>query len=69
MLELAQEPFEEAQVALFVVEDADHDVLGDEVEVVAELDDAVVVLDRALLSCDHAFDDVHDVGLAMGGCR
>ena len=31
-----------------------------------DLDDRVVVLDRAGLGLDHALDDVHDVGLVLG---
>src|SRR5215211_4935500 len=57
-LELAQEALEQAPVALLVVEDLDHHVLGHQVLVVAELDDPVVVLDGAGLGLDHALDHV-----------
>src|SRR5215207_2877722 len=63
---LAQVALEQPPVALLVVQDRDHHVLRHEVESVGELDDAVVVLDRAGLGLDHALDHVHDVGLVLG---
>ena len=65
-LVLAQVALEQAAVALLVVEDRDHHVLGHEVDPVGRLDDRVVVLDRAGLGLDHALDHVHDVGLVLG---
>src|SRR5919204_3142452 len=62
-LVLAQEPLEQAAVALLVVEDLDHHVLGHQVLALAELDDPVVVLYGAGLGLDHALDHVHDVRL------
>jgi hypothetical protein len=53
-------------VALLVVEDGDHHVVGHGVDGVGDLDDLVVVLDRAVLGLDHAADHVHDVGLVLG---
>jgi hypothetical protein len=53
-------------VALLVAQDRDHHVLRHVVEPVGELDDPVVVLDRARLGLDHALDHVHDVGLVRG---
>src|SRR3954466_7667888 len=65
-LVLPEEALEQAPVALLVVEDRDDHVLGHEILAVAELDDPVVVLDRAGLGLDHALDHVHDVGLVLG---
>jgi hypothetical protein len=53
-------------VALLVAQDVDDHVLRDRVPALGELDDRVVVLDRAGLGLDHALDDVHDVGLRLG---
>src|SRR5215207_8882763 len=53
-LVLAQEALEEPAVALLVAEDRDHHVVGHGIDLVRELDDAVVVLDRAGLGLDHA---------------
>src|ERR1044072_9117732 len=53
-------------MGLLVVEDRDRHVLRDPVAAVGDLDDAVVVLDRAGLRLDHAADHVHDVGLVRG---
>src|SRR5215217_2193395 len=64
-LVFAQVALEQAPVALLVVEDRDHHVLRHEVEAVGELDDAVVVLDRAGLGLDHALDHVDDVRLVL----
>src|SRR5438093_1408350 len=65
-LVLAQEAFEQAPVALLVVEDLDRHVLRHPVDAVRRLDDPGVVLDRAGFGLDHALDHVHDVGLALG---
>ena len=62
-LVLAEEALEQALVALLVVEDRDHHVLGDRVDPVGLLDDPAVVLDRARLGLDHALDHVDDVDL------
>ena len=65
-LVLAQEALEQAPVALLVVEDLGDHVLGDGVDTLARLDDAVVVVDRPGLGLDHAADHVDDVGLVLG---
>ncbi len=68
-LVLAQEALEEAQVALLVVEDGDHHVVRHRIDLVGDLDDPAVVLDRAPLGLDHALDHVHDVDLLRGGLK
>ena len=68
-LVLAQEALEQAPVALLVAQDRDDHVLCDRVAAFAELDDLVVVLDRAGLRLDHSLDHVDDVGLLVGGWR
>src|SRR5690606_9486626 len=68
-LQLAQESLEETQMRFLVAEDLDHHVLRHVVQVLAELDDAAVVIDRALLRLDHSLDHVHDVGLHIGGLQ
>jgi hypothetical protein len=55
-LVLPQEALEQAAVALFVVEDVDHHVVGDGIDLVGDLDNAGVVLDRSGLGGDHAAD-------------
>src|SRR4051794_10031279 len=64
-LALAQEALEQALVALLVAEDVDDHVLGHEVLAVAELDDPVVVVDRAGLGLDHSLDEGDDVRRAV----
>src|SRR6185437_13450618 len=63
---LAQIALEQPPVALLVAQDGDDHVLGDGIDLVGLLDDAVVVLDGAGLGLDDALDDVHDVGLVLG---
>src|SRR5918995_5790248 len=65
-LVLAQEALEQAAMALLVAKDVDDHVLRDGVAALAELDDLVVVLDRARLGLDHALDHMDDVGLVVG---
>src|SRR3954453_20851862 len=62
----AEVALEEAAVALLVAKDRDDHVLRDRVDALGELDDRVVVVDRAGLGLDHALDDVDDVGLVVG---
>ena len=66
LLVLAEEALEEALVALFVLEDRDHHVVGDRVDLLGLLDDVAVVLDRASLGFDYAADHMDDVDLVVG---
>ena len=56
-------------VLLFLGQYVDHQVLGNVIETVSEVDDPLVLRDRYFLGPDHSLDDRHDIFIIQWGLQ